>query len=111
MNKIRLNKTVTQKKLLTFGFQKYGSSYRLIVPVCTYNAKPTITVDFYIDLNNGLFEYEVIDQNSQNLYNPYYVREYGRNDIANQADQIIQKYLQEMQDTKIIKKIRRQDNE
>lgn len=107
MTKIKLNKTVTHKKLINFGFQKYGVSYRLIVPICTYNTKPTITVDFYINLESGLFEYEVTDQNNKCLYAPYYMRAYGKNDIVNQADQIIQKYLQEMQNARIIKKIRR----
>lgn len=107
MTKIKLNKTATYKKLINFGFQKYGVSYRLSVPVCTYNTKPTITVDFYINLETGLFEYEVVDQNNRCLYTPYYVRTYGKNDVVNQTDQIIQKYLQEMQNARIIKKIRR----
>lgn len=104
MYPIKVNKTVTHTRLISFGFRKYGKTYRLSVPICMYKGNPTLSLDFIINIEEKSFQYEIIDNNTGNLYSSFYNQRYGRNYVVNTTQVKLNEYINKMIDCKILRK-------
>lgn len=104
MYPIKINKTVTHTRLISFGFRKYGKTYRLSVPICMYNGKPTLSLDFIINIEEKSFQYEIIDNNTGTLYSSFYNQRYGRSYVVNATQEKLNEYINKMINCKILRK-------
>ena len=71
MKEYELHKNCTHEILIKNGFKKYGQVYRLNTPLYEYKNYPTVSVEFQVSFPNT-FEYEVVDNNSENIYVSFY---------------------------------------
>ena len=104
MYPIKINKTVTHTRLISFGFRKYGKTYRLSVPICIYKGNPTLSLDFIINIEEKSFQYEIIDNNTGALYSSSYNQKYGRNYVVNATQKKLNEYINKMIEFKILRK-------
>lgn len=104
MYPIKINKTVTHTRLISFGFRKYGKTYRLSVPICMYKGRSTLSLDFIINIEEKSFQYEIIDNNTGTLYSSFYNQRYGRNYVVNTTQKKLNEYINKMIDYKILRK-------
>lgn len=105
MSNVYLNKHCKIKNLLEYGFRKNKKYYELIKPIYINNNCPVISVKFIISLDDSFIDYDVINNNSGELYTHFYNREYG-NQKQNKVLKIIinelNKILKEMKSRNII---------
>lgn len=104
MQGMKVNKTVTHTRLISFGFKKYGKIYRLSVPVCLYKGRPTLSLDFLINIEEKSFQYEVIDNNTGSLYSSFYNQRYGKNYVVDTTKKKLNEYINKMIEFKILRK-------
>lgn len=104
MYPIKINKSVTHTRLISFGFRKYGKTYRLSVPICLYKGRPTLSLDFLINIEEKSFQYEVIDNNTGSLYSSFYNQRYGKNYVVDTTKKKLNEYINKMIDCKILRK-------
>lgn len=104
MYPIKINKTVTHTRLISFGFRKYGKTYRLSVPICMYKGKPTLSLDFIINIEEKSFQYEIIDNNTGTIYSSFYNQRYGRSYVVNTTQKKLNEYIKKMINCKILRK-------
>ena len=102
---MKLHKNCNHEKLISYGFKKYGSIYRLSLPVHKYKEHIVIECDFEIDLSNNTFSYGVFDNNTQSSYIPYYDTSYStfkKNTVYKKISKLVDKELKKMINEKII---------
>ena len=104
MQAIKVNKTVTHTRLMSFGFRKYGTTYRLSVPICLYKGRSTLSLDFSINMEEKSFQYEIIDNNTGSLYSSFYNQRYGKNYVVDTTKKKLNEYIKKMIDCKILRK-------
>lgn len=109
MQGMKVNKTVTHTRLISFGFRKYGKIYRLSVPVCLYKGRLTLSLDFLINIEEKSFQYEVIDNNTGSLYSSFYNQRYGKNYVVDTTKKKLNEYINKMIDCKILRKGSKKD--
>ncbi|MBC5688074.1 hypothetical protein H8S37_03880 [Mediterraneibacter sp. NSJ-55] len=105
MKILKLNKACTHEKLIDYGFKKYGTSYKLIFPLYKYKDIPTISISFLVSFPDNYIGYDVIDNNSELLYFPYYDSEYSnknKNIVLKKVISGVNKILCDMNRNKII---------
>lgn len=71
MKEYKLHKKCTHEMLIKNGFKKYGQVYRVSISLYEYKNYPTVSVEFQASFPDT-FEYEVIDNNSENIYVSFY---------------------------------------
>lgn len=102
---MKLHKNCNHEKLISYGFKKYGSIYRLSLPVYKYKKHVVVECDFEIDLSNNTFSYDVFDNNTQSSYIPYYDTSYStfkNNIVYKKISKLVDKELKKMIGEKII---------
>lgn len=78
----KLHKNCTTKKLLEYGFKRYGTLFIYNKPVYFYKKEPVIELVITVELSDNT-NYVSIDVNSNGgMYVPYYNDEYSKNDIV-----------------------------
>ena len=76
MWEIKLHKNCKIKDLTKYGFKKYGFNYKLSIPLYKYKNAPVISASFMISMNDNYIGYDVIDNNSGEIYTHFYNRTY-----------------------------------
>lgn len=113
MYDIYLNKNCKISDLIECGFRKNKNYYILNTPVYTNNSYPAISVKIIISLDNNHIDYDVINNNSGELYTHFYNRKYG-NQEHNQVLLIIinelNKIFKKLNDKRIISHYRKKEN-
>lgn len=71
--------------------------------------KDTIEFRLYIDLEEQDIFYQVFDSDHNQLYVPYYNREYGNNKIVKEIDRKINRIIKTMMNQKILKKAKEEE--
>lgn len=72
--------------------------------------KDTIEFRLYIDLEEQDVFYQVFDSDHNQLYVPYYNREYGNNKIVKEIDRKINRIMKTMVNQKILKRTKEEEN-
>lgn len=84
MKQLKLNKKCTTDKLESFGFKKYGTNYKMFVPL--YKNKDTdetlIEAEILISLTENYVGYDVLDVCNNTLYAAFYNKEFSYNNIV-----------------------------
>lgn len=82
--------TLTHQELKDKGFRysQENQYYTYNFPVHKYNKKPVITCQVFVYEDNTI-KYDVINASNGELYSSYYNKEYGRNDLSNKINKII----------------------
>lgn len=105
MYKIKLHKDCDSSDVIKFGFKKYGTNYRLNVPLYKYKNTPIISVSFAITESFEYIGFDIIDCNSGDLYIHFYNREYSNsknNAVLKKVIQELNNQFQKMKSAKII---------
>lgn len=76
MCEIVLNKDYKTDDLIKYGFKKYGTNYRLNIPLYRYKDIPVVSASFIISVSDNYIGYDVIDNNSGEIYTHFYNRTY-----------------------------------
>lgn len=104
-NSIKLNKHVTSKILLDFGFKTFLYN-RYIIHKNLYGQ--LIFLRMEIDLNEKEVSFDVIDRNTQETYYPFwYNYNEERNLVALEVIDNFNNFVKELQDKKILKIVNR----
>lgn len=98
--KYKLNKSVTENKLLKNGFS-INHTYQCFV------YKDLIKLVLNIDIDEKWWNYKIIDVSTNELYSPYYNREFGNSDVVELVDIKLEQVLKEMVRNKILYTISR----
>ena len=93
--KYKLNKSVTENKLLKNGFS-YNHTYQCFL------YKDLIKLLLNIDIEERWWNYKIIDVSTNELYSPYYNREFGNSDVIELVDIKLEQILKEMVRNKIL---------
>ena len=96
LNNYRLVADLSNNKLRKNGFS-FGCYRRSVY-------KDTIEFRLYIDLEEQDVFYQVFDSDHNQLYIPYYNREYGNNKIVKEIDRKINRIMKTMVNQKVLKK-------
>ena len=96
LNNYELVADLSNNKLRKNGFA-FGCYRRSVY-------KDTIEFRLYIDIEEQDVFYQVFDSNHNQLYIPYYNREYGNNKIVKEIDRKINRIMKTMVNQKILKK-------
>lgn len=102
---MKLHNNCNHGKLILYGFKKYGSIYRLSLPVHKYKEHIVIECDFEINLSDRTFSYDVFDNNTQSSYIPYYDTSYStfeKNIVYKKISKLVDKELEKMISKEII---------
>lgn len=82
MDNLKL-KTTDTKKLVSHRFRRISDTeYVYRFPVHKYKNTTLITCILTADVEDKVVMVEVIDNNNNTLYAPFYNREYGKNKVA-----------------------------
>lgn len=93
--KYKLNKSVTENKLLNNGFS-INHTYQCFV------YKDLIKLVLNIDIDEKWWNYKIIDISTNELYSPYYNREFGNSDVVELIDIKLEQILKGMVRNKIL---------
>lgn len=93
--KYKLNKYVTTNRLLKNGFS-INNTYQCFV------YKDLIKLVLNIDIDEKWWNYKIIDISTNELYSPYYNREFGNSDVVELIDIKLEQILKEMVRNKIL---------
>lgn len=93
--KYKLNKSVTENKLLKNGFS-INNTYQCFV------YKDLIKVIINVDIDEKIWGYKIVDVSTSDLYSPYYYRNFGKSDVVELIDVKIEQILKEMVRNKIL---------
>ena len=96
LNNYQLVADLSNNKLRKNGFS-FGCYRRSVY-------KNTIEFRLYIDLEEQDVFYQVFDSDHNQLYVPYYNREYGNNKIVKEIERKINRIIKTMMNQKILKK-------
>lgn len=102
LNNYQLVADLSNSKLRKNGFS-FGCYRRNVY-------KDTIEFRLYIDLEEQDVFYQVFDSDHNQLYVPYYNREYGNNKIVKEIDRKINRIIKTMVNKKVLKKIKEEEN-
>lgn len=102
LNNYELVADLSNNKLRKNGFA-FGCYRRSVY-------KDTIEFRLYIDIEEQDVFYQVFDSNHNQLYIPYYNREYGNNKIVKEIDRKINHIMKTMVNQKILKKTKEEEN-
>lgn len=102
LNNYQLVADLSNNKLRKNGFS-FGCYRRSVY-------KNTIEFRLYIDLEEQDVFYQVFDSDHNQLYVPYYNREYGNNKIVKEIDRKINRIMNTMVNQKILKKTKEEEN-
>ena len=103
---MNLHKNCNHEKLISYGFRKYGNIYRYNLPIYKYKDKVVIECDFAISLKDNTFEYEVIDNNTESSYIPYYNQSFSsfkNNIVYKKVSKAFNREIKKMMKESIIK--------
>ena len=104
MKQLKLSPKCSHDKLIEYGFKKHGLNYKLSSPLYTYKDIPVISVTFLVSGLDHYIGYDIIDNNSDMLYSPYYDPEYaGNNKVLKTISKKMTKMINDMVDKNIIK--------
>lgn len=93
--KYKVNLTNEKKKELGFKYDYELGDYVLKFTVYKYGKIPLIFCKLGIDEETNMIWHCIYDA-SNNLYTPYYNREYGRNNIVPKIEKEVKKKLNEL---------------
>ena len=102
LNNYELVTDLSNNKLRKNGFA-FGCYRRSVY-------KDTIEFRLYIDIEEQDVFYQVFDSDHNQLYIPYYNREYGNNKIVKEIDRKINRIMKTMVNQKILKKTKEEEN-
>lgn len=93
--KLQKDLTIAKLKANKFSFKELNT-YILTVPLYFYKSNhkkyATVQMSICVNLDESNYEFEVIDENN-NMYTPYYNREYGHSKLNKILDKkIIQEF-------------------
>lgn len=91
--KLKVNKNITYKDLEAIGFKR-GVYKKHIY-------KDLIDFVLGVNLQNGEWYYQVLDNNTGTMYIPYYNRIYGKNIVVEKLDKEVEKIFSKMRRNKI----------
>lgn len=103
IEKYRLNKGVTDKILLKNGFDKNGT-YRYFV------YKNIIQLIIRVNIEENWWDYQIYNVNAKSIYNQFYDRKYGKNEMVKEIDHKIKKIINELVKSNILYKQEKKDN-
>lgn len=105
MKQLKLSPECSHDKLIEYGFRKQGLNYKLNAPLYTYKkSTPVISVTFIVSGLDNYIGYDIIDNNSDMLYSPYYDPEYsGNNLVLKTISKKMTKIIDDMVDKNIVK--------
>ncbi len=104
MKELKLCKECNHDKLVNFGFKKYGTTYRMTIPIYSYHDDvAVISVSFYISTLDNYIGYDVIDNNTGMIYSPYYNNTYSssNNFVLRKINRKINKIINDLEKNKI----------
>lgn len=110
MWEINLHKNYNINDFIKYGFRKYGTIYKLNIPLYKYKITPVISVNFMVFIPDNYIGYDVIDNNSGELYTHFYNRIYTnpkRNKVLKKIIDELNKHLEEMKNLGIIHNYRK----
>lgn len=92
MWEINLHKECKKDDLTKYGFRKCGVAYRLNIPLYKYKNTPVISANFVVLLSDNYIGYDVIDNNSGELYTHLYNRLYSNP----KCNKVLKKIIKEL---------------
>ncbi len=105
MWEINLYKDYNINDLIKHGFKKYGMVYKLNIPLYKYKNIPVISVNLTVSTSDNYIGYDVIDNNSGELYTHLYNRMYANskhNKVLKEVIKKLNKSFEKLKDAKII---------
>ncbi|MCI8579211.1 MAG: hypothetical protein HFH04_00425 [Dorea sp.] len=110
MWEINLHKECKKDDLAEYGFRKCGAEYRLNIPLYKYKHTPIISVNFVVSIFDNYIGYDVIDNNSGELYTHLYNRMYSNpkhNKVLKKIIKELNIHLERMKNVGIISDYRK----
>lgn len=103
MKELKLCKECNHEKLIDFGFRKYGTMYRLTVPIYSYHDMAVISVSFGVSALDNHIGYDVIDNNTGMIYSPYYNNSYSSsgNLVLKKVNRNVNKVIRALEENQI----------
>ena len=103
IEKYKLNKNVTEKILSKNGFDKSGT-YKCFV------YKNIIQLIVRVDIEEKWWDYLVYNIDTKSIYNQFYDRKYGKNEMVKEIDHKVKKIINELVKSNILYKQEKKDN-
>ena len=91
----RLHITKQEKKDLGFKYDFLLQDYVYAFPVYKYNKRPVLICKLGVDDETSIVWFNVYDEKDE-LYHPYYNREYGKSDVMLIIDKNISREFREL---------------
>ena len=103
IDKYKLNKNVTEKILSKNGFDKNGT-YKCFV------YKNIIQLIVRVDIEEKWWDYLVYNVDTKSIYNQFYDRKYGKNEMVKEIDHKVKKIINELVKSNILFKQENKEN-
>ena len=72
MRQLKLSNNCNHDTLINFGFKKYGTSYKMFVPLYQKNTEALIECEILVSLEEKYIGYDILDTCNKTLYMAYY---------------------------------------
>lgn len=72
MKQLKLSAKCNHDTLINFGFKKYGTNYKMFIPLYQKNGETLIELEILILLVDQYIGYDVLDVCNKNLYTAFY---------------------------------------